>query len=106
MLSNNRITIHVYAACPVCVTIFSIGGKFRLVSNSTELHALTLATPARLGMRLFLTEIVQSSMVIYRHGYSVVVGSSYSLIPRPSHRPECNSLSMNELVSNMQVMHN
>ena len=33
-----------YAACLVCVTIFSTGGKFRLVSNFTELHALTLAT--------------------------------------------------------------
>ena len=34
---------YVYAACAVCVTIFSTGGKFQLVSNSTELHALTLA---------------------------------------------------------------
>ena len=30
-------------ACAVCVTIFSSGGKFRLVSNFMELHALTLA---------------------------------------------------------------
>ena len=34
---------YVYAACPVCVTIFSSGGKFRPVPNFTELHALTLA---------------------------------------------------------------
>ena len=32
-----------YATCTVRVTIFSTGSKFRLVSNSTELHALTLA---------------------------------------------------------------
>ena len=29
----------IYAACPVCVTIFSIGSN----ANFTELHALTLA---------------------------------------------------------------
>ena len=29
---------------PVRVTIFSTGGKFRPVSNFTELHTLTLAT--------------------------------------------------------------
>ena len=34
---------YVYAACPVCITIFSTGGKFRPVPNFTELHALTLA---------------------------------------------------------------
>ena len=34
---------YVYAACPVRVTIFSTGGKFRPVSNFTELHTLTLA---------------------------------------------------------------
>ena len=34
---------YVYAACPVCVTTFSSGGKFRLVPNFTELHAFTLA---------------------------------------------------------------
>ena len=39
MLSNHD---YVYAACAVCVTIFSTGGKFRPVSNFTELHALTL----------------------------------------------------------------
>ena len=31
---------YAYPACPVCVTIFSTGSKFRPVS---ELHALTLA---------------------------------------------------------------
>ena len=31
-------------SCSECVTIFSSGGKFRLVSNFTELHATTLAT--------------------------------------------------------------
>ena len=34
---------YVYAACPVCVTIFSTGGNFWPVSNFTELHALTPA---------------------------------------------------------------
>ena len=34
---------YVCAACTVCATIFSIGGKFQLVSNVTELHALTSA---------------------------------------------------------------
>ena len=34
---------YVYTACRVCVAIFSTGGKFRLVSNFMELHALTLA---------------------------------------------------------------
>ena len=34
---------YAYAACAVRVTIFSTGGKFRLVSNFTDLHALTLA---------------------------------------------------------------
>ena len=29
--------------CTVCVTIFSTGSKFQLVSNFTELHALSLA---------------------------------------------------------------
>ena len=32
----------VYTACAVCVTIFSTGSKFQLVSNFKELHALTL----------------------------------------------------------------
>ena len=41
MLSNNSLRL---AACTVCVTIFSTGDKFRPVSDSTELHALTLAT--------------------------------------------------------------
>ena len=40
MLSNNG---YVYAAGTVRVTIFSIGDKFQLVSNFTELHTLTLA---------------------------------------------------------------
>ena len=39
VLSNN-----VYAACTVRATIFSMGGKFHLVSNLMELQALTLAT--------------------------------------------------------------
>ena len=34
---------YVYTTSAVGVTIFSIGGKFRPVSNFTELHALTLA---------------------------------------------------------------
>ena len=34
---------YVYAACAVPVTIFSTGGKFRLVLNFTDLCALTLA---------------------------------------------------------------
>ena len=34
---------YVYAACAVCVTIFSTGGKVRPVSNFTELRALTQA---------------------------------------------------------------
>ena len=33
----------VYTACTVRVTIFSIDGKLQLVSNFTELHALTRA---------------------------------------------------------------
>ena len=37
-------TAYAYAACTVCVTIVDTGGKFRPVSNFTELHALTLAT--------------------------------------------------------------
>ena len=35
---------YVNAACTGCVTIFSTGGKFRLVSNFTEFHTLTQAT--------------------------------------------------------------
>ena len=35
---------YVYAAQPICVTIFSTGGKFQQVSNFTELHTLILAT--------------------------------------------------------------
>ena len=36
---------YVHAACAVCVTVFSITGKFQPVSNFImELHALTLAT--------------------------------------------------------------
>ena len=34
------------AACAIHVSIFSTGSKFRLVSNFTELHTLTLATCA------------------------------------------------------------
>ena len=34
---------YINAVCTVCVTIFRTGGKFWLVSNFTELHALTLA---------------------------------------------------------------
>ena len=34
----------VYIACTVHVTIFSTGGKFRPVSNCTELQALAQAT--------------------------------------------------------------
>ena len=34
---------YVNAACTGRVTIFSTGGKFRPVSNFTQLHALTLA---------------------------------------------------------------
>ena len=33
---------YAYAACPVHVTIFSAGSKFRPVSNFTDLLALTL----------------------------------------------------------------
>ena len=35
----------VNAACAVRVTIFSIGGKFRSVSNFTELEMLLLKPP-------------------------------------------------------------
>ena len=41
MLSDNG--LH-YAACPVCFTIFSAGGKFRPVLNFAELYTLTQAT--------------------------------------------------------------
>ena len=41
MRNNNGLCLP--AACTVHVTIFSTGGKFRLVSNFTELHTLTLA---------------------------------------------------------------
>ena len=34
---------YVYAAYAVCVSIFSAGGEFDLVSNFKELHALTIA---------------------------------------------------------------
>ena len=34
---------YVYAACAVCVTNFSTGGKLWLVSNIMELHACTVA---------------------------------------------------------------
>ena len=37
MLSNNGLYLHT-CSCAVCVTIFSTGGKFRLVSNLTELQ--------------------------------------------------------------------
>ena len=37
MLINNALCQY------VCVTIFSTGGKFQMVSNFTELHALTQA---------------------------------------------------------------
>ena len=35
---------YIYAACAINVTIFNTSGKFYLVSNFTELHALTLTT--------------------------------------------------------------
>ena len=36
----NKIT-YSYTVCAVCVTIFSTGGKFCLVSNFIQLHVLT-----------------------------------------------------------------
>ena len=34
---------YMYVAYAVCVTIFSTGGEFQLVSNFKKLHALTIA---------------------------------------------------------------
>ena len=60
---------YVYATCVVRVTIFSTGGKFRPVSNFTELHTLTQA--ARSYSLLIYPIIVKcnTTMVIlwYRH---------------------------------------
>ena len=38
------IMVYVNTACTVHATIFSTGGKFRPISNSMELHALTQTT--------------------------------------------------------------
>ena len=35
---------YIYAACAINVTIFNTSGKFCLVSNFTDLYALTLTT--------------------------------------------------------------
>ena len=43
LLFKLPVLAYVHAACAVCVTIFSTGGKLRLVSNFMELHALTQA---------------------------------------------------------------
>ena len=51
---------YVYAACAVRVTIFSTGGKCRLLSNFMELHALTLAARSY--------ETLETLIIKYSHG--------------------------------------
>ena len=45
---------YVNAACTVCVTIFSTGGKFQPVSNFTQLHALPLAARSYALLDLYM----------------------------------------------------
>ena len=66
---------HAYAVSAVCVTIFSTGGKFQPVSNSTELHALT---PAACSYALLV--ILLPSMYIHFFFYLTF---GISLIPPP-----------------------
>ena len=58
---------YVYAVCAVRVTTISIGGKFQLVSNFTELHALTLATcsyAVQAWISLLLTCVALTHIVV------------------------------------------
>ena len=50
------------AACAVCVTIFSTGDKVQLLSNFTELHALTLAARS---YALLLIGIAYYNQIMY-----------------------------------------
>ena len=61
---------YVYAACAARFTIFSIGDKFRPVSNFMELHALTPAARSYAllipGMRVLITNFYVGTLV---HGF-------------------------------------
>ena len=50
LLSNNGSCVYM-RSCRVRVTNFSVGGKFHLLSNFTEIHAPTLALYALLVTR-------------------------------------------------------
>ena len=94
VLSNNA---YVTAACVGCVTIYSTGGKFRLVSNFTQLHALTLAAcsysldvtqeAAGAFFMLFLCTCIQGAL--RRMEYVAVPGRNqtlFSCVFRPCYR--------------------
>ena len=60
---------YVYAACAVCVTIYSTGGKFQPVSICTKLHALTLATRSyALLVQYRVQSYVKLCSVLYKPG--------------------------------------
>ena len=59
---------YVYTACAVCVTIFNTSGKFCLVSNFTELHALTLVARS---YALLLTPMWRLFFVVVLKGNNI-----------------------------------
>ena len=57
-----------YTTCAVCVTIFSTGGKFRLVSNFTELYIFTLGSKPPALTHLCMYEVMSGG---HHSGFTV-----------------------------------
>ena len=64
MFSNNDLCA--YASCAVCVTIYSTGGKFRSVSNFTELHTLT---PTVMSVNVLAVFLVKKFRPFFLQGH-------------------------------------
>ena len=58
---------YVYAACAVCVTIFSTGGKFQLVSNSMECLTLAVRSYVLLVVMIATKDTLQSTISTKHH---------------------------------------
>ena len=79
---------YVYATGQIRVTIFSTGGKFRPVSNFTELHALTQAARsyallANLNIRRVFVEVYKACLNCSSpllNGFTNIVRSQTSLL--------------------------
>ena len=96
---------YVYAACLVCVTIFSTGGKFRLVSNFTELHSLTLAARSYVLLPTYNETAVTGCAITQKRKQNLIYSQMASVKCKISHDlVTCRSFDCQSLLKQLPFL--